>query len=282
MKRKILFKNIFLQGIVFLFVALMGLSHDAVAQQDPRDEFYTPPSNSQYVKAANGGDNLIYEGNYKWALRFYPARLWYSTSYFGIERSLTKSFSVALDAGWHGSKAGLNINAFGPAGVFDEDFGDGSEFSTQTYPELIMRGDPLQKSIPTVGFSATYFGQEKEGHNVPFLQFQYQFTQSQLLMKDDEIERERFAGGNDTASLQLHTAMLRYGRQWTYGQKIKFINTFSVGIGANMRISSAYQAVGINSNTSNFYYLNSLKPNGEMRRFISPRFQFSYSIGIGY
>lgn len=265
----------------FCLLLVFGLlSLAASAQQDPRDEFYSPPANSKYLKAASGNSKGTYEGDYTWALRFYPARLWYTTSYFGFERSLTKSFSVSLDAGWHATRAGMSINALGANSSFDDVFDGPSVFSTQSYANLLVNGTQLTNVIPTVGFSARIFTQEKEGHNVPFIQFQYQFTQANLLMKD--YGQERFAGANDTATLQLHTAMLRVGRQWTYGKKVKILNEISIGIGANMRVSSAYESVGITVGNDPFggYFLNSL--TGETARIITPRFQFAYSIGIAY
>jgi hypothetical protein len=266
-----------------LFLAFSLSSLSALAQQDPRDAYYSPPANSRYLKATTGQNTSLYEGDYTWALRFYPARLWYTTSYFGFERSLTKWFSVSLDAGWHATKAGMSINALGPGSVFDGEFDGPAVSSTQSYANLLINGTPFTNNIPTLGFSGRIFIQEKEGHNVPFFQFQYQFSQSKLQMQD--YDRVRFAGGNDTASLQLHTAMLRFGRQWTYGKKIKILNEFSIGFGVNMRVSSAYDQVTVTTGTPgtsnyNFFYLNSL--TGEMQRAITPRFQFAYSIGIGY
>ncbi|MDP2187245.1 MAG: hypothetical protein Q8J69_01050 [Sphingobacteriaceae bacterium] len=264
-------------------LTLLVLPFSALAQQDPRDEFYTPPSNAKFLKATSGTSNDVYQGDFDWAIRFYPARLWYTTTYFGFERSLTKWFNLSLDAGWHNRAGGLFINAFGPASVFDGEFDGPVVRSSQSYGNLLLNGSSLRNNIPTIGFSARFFTEDKETHNVPFFQFQYQFSQADFLMKD--YGRERFAGGNDTASLQLHTAMLRFGRQWTYGKKIKILNEVSIGVGANMRLSSAYQAVTITSGTPgttsyNFYNLNSL--TGEQQRVITPRFQFAYSIGIAY
>ncbi len=268
---------------LYVLLAFALLSLAASAQQDPRDEFYKPPANSKFLKAAGGNSSGTYEGDYNWALRFYPARLWYTTYYFGIERSLTKGFSIALDAGWHATRAGMSINAFGGASAFDGEFDGPAVSSSLRYGSLLANGVPINNIIPTIGFSGRFFTQEKEGHNVPFIQLQYQFSQTQLLMQD--FSDNRFAGGNDTASLQLHTAMVRFGRQWTYGKKIKILNEISIGIGANMRLSSAYKEVQVtigSPGSANFtaFDLNSL--TGEIQRSITPRFQFAYSIGIAY
>lgn len=276
--------NRMIQKIMWVLVLVVAVQTVATAQQDPRDAFYSPPASSKFLKAASGNSSSnSYSGDYIWALRFYPARLWYTTNYFGFERSLTKSFSVSLDAGWHSSRAGMFINSLGPGSVFDGEFDGPAVSSTQSYGRLLVNGTTLTNNIPSFGFSGRIFTREKEGHKVPFIQFQYQFSQTKLKMQDyDDV---RFAGANDTASLQLHTAMVRFGRQWTYGQKIKILNELSIGVGVNMRVSSAYEDVVVTSGTPgttnyNFYYLNSL--SGEMQRAITPRFQIAYSIGIAY
>lgn len=265
----------------WLLLFFAGLPLLSTAQKDPRDEYYTPPSNSSFHKVKSGDLSVYYDGSNDWALRFYPARVRFTTLYFGIERSLGKKFSISFDAGWHITKAGLYINAFGPTGLFNENIFNGNVFSTLTYSDLHARGKPALKNIPTFGFSGRYFPQKKEGHRVPFVQFQYQFTGSRFLMRDDQFER--FEVANDTSTLILHTAMLRFGRQWTHGKKLKIVNEISMGIGINVRLSSAYQAVLISTGpatSTDNYSLNSL--TGEYQRFFSPRFQLAYSIGIAY
>lgn len=265
-----------------LLLAFGLLSLAASAQQDPRDEFYTPPSNSRFLKLGSTNSGGSYASDYTWALKFYPVRLWYDTKYFGIERFLTEDFSIALDAGWHSTNRGFNANALGHSSVFDFEFSPTVE-SSFNYAQIFNAGLMIRNAHPTIGFSARYLGQGKSGHSFPFVQAQYQFSQARLLMQNSApstFTDNRFAALNDTALVQIHTAMLRFGKQWVYGNKIKILNELSIGIGANLRMSSAYSFVVINPNSVNSYRLHSL--TGEMWRMVTPRLQIAYSIGIGY
>jgi hypothetical protein len=267
---------------VILIMLLSLITSASWAQQDARDAFYTPPSNSKYKKVGGTSSGGNYGSAYDWAVKFYPVRLWYDSKYFGLERFLTDDFSIALDAGWHSSSKGFFANAVGHGSVLDFEFSETVE-TTFNYAELFATGILLNNTIPTVGFSVRYLGQGKEGNSFPFVQAQYQFSAAKLLMQNStptSFTDNRFAALNDTAQVQIHTAMLRFGRQWVYGNKIKLINELSFGIGANLRMSSAYNDVVINPNTANSYSLHSL--TGEMWRMITPRLQIAYSIGIGY
>lgn len=267
---------------VMLIILLSVITTASWAQQDARDEFYTPPSNSKYKKVGGTNSGGNYASAYDWAVKFYPVRLWYDSKYFGIERFLTDDFSIALDAGWHSSSKGFFANALGPASVLDFEFSEVVE-SSFNYPQVFESGLMLRNTNPTVGFSVRYLGRGKDGNSFPFVQAQYQFSEAKLLMQNstpNSFTDNRFAALSDTAQVQIHTAMLRFGRQWVLGNKIKFLNELSFGIGANLRLSSAYDYVVINPNTANSYRLHSL--TGEMWRMITPRLQIAYSIGIGY
>ncbi len=267
-----------MKNILMLILVTLGGLLQVYAQNDPRDNNYTPPASLNLIYSSVTSSNSNLSGDFNMLLKFHPMELLRGQLLFSFEKSIGRSSSLELFVGQT-----RNINTFGAGNGFGSgivrefiaDFSDNSQLPS----DLLQRGTFVNAFRPAFGLGLKFFDDSDTFDNaLRTIQVFYRFSSAKLDLPGGYDSEDRIIRADSRqTSLSSNEIGVRYGLQFIHFKKPKLSNEIGLSLSLNIVTYDVYEFVTPQSGN---YYREYIQM-GSKDNTSYPSIRLYYNIGLG-
>jgi hypothetical protein len=263
-----------------LFIALLCYIPFGFAQNDPRDENYTPPTSLNLITAPASTVNGYLYTDFNMLLKFHPMELLRGQLSFSFEKAVGHSTSVELFAGHT-----RNISVFGAgsgfgSGIINEFVGEFSD-NNQLPSDMLRLGNFTNAFRPTIGLGLKFFDDSELFDNaLRTIQVFYRYSSAKLeLAEGFDSEARIVRADSRLTSLASNEIGVRYGFQFIHFKKPRLSN--EIGLSVSLNVVSYDEFQSLYYQTPQGSYFQEYVQTGSRDNTSYPSIRLYYSIGLG-